>query len=203
MPSYRPGERAPALACRAWGCGGHTPRPHGPCRLIRLGVRRGRAGWLGANASKFCTQTASPSPARGLCPPRRKTPLPRLSFQAANSRLTSEIKPYSRVWLCESIPEQCKVALSPTAIFFVRGERRRTPSVWGHWGFCGIGFPGAAFLESSRFSFWKGGRQTGEGQVGRGPQPAPGPSLQTGTRVGASTKLHISGLVQPVPLKWP
>lgn len=89
MLSYRSRVgRAPALVWRAWGCGRHTPCPHSPARLITEGAAPnpmvgGGAGW--GQMSACSVWTAYARTAKGLCPARRKTPLPSLSFQAANS----------------------------------------------------------------------------------------------------------------------
>lgn len=88
MLSCWPGGRAPALACRTWGYGRHTPCPHGPYRLIRhrwSNPQSHRGRLAGGGCQEFYTRTASCSRAGGLCPPRRKATLPNLSFQAANS----------------------------------------------------------------------------------------------------------------------
>lgn len=82
--------RAPALAWRAWGCGRHSPCPHSPSRLITEGAAPNPMGGWGVVAgwgqmSASSVRTAYARTAKGLCPARRKTPLPSLSFQAASS----------------------------------------------------------------------------------------------------------------------
>lgn len=79
------------------------------------------------------------------------------------------------------------------------------PICLGTLGASWVWLPKAAFLESSRLLFQNGRSHSGEGQVGKAGVKEPPPhstAADRGTCAGASTKLHISGLVQPVPLKW-